>query len=84
MNCVMFCTFFNNLYGKIQLHGAVSRNCIFHDTCYLPRMAEVACLLLSPAQQTFLSANAQLPRGRKLCIFLVHINFFDKKLTTHR
>lgn len=81
MNCVMFCTFFNNLYGRIQLHGAVSGNCIVHDTCYLPGMAEVASLLLSPAQWTSLSLwmlNSQW--GEIVFIFWVHINYFDKKL----
>lgn len=73
MNCVMFCTFFNNLYGRIQLRGVVSRNGIFRDTCYLRGIAEVGCLAAAGTpQHPFLSGCSTPVEGNCLCALDAH------------
>lgn len=70
MNCVMFCTFFNNLYDRTQLHGAISRNNIFHDSCDLPRIAEMACQSATVLSSvSFPLCECSAPNRGKLCLY---------------
>lgn len=85
MNCVMFCTVFNNLYGRIQLHWSLKQEQHLPRHLLSARIAEVACLsAAAPVLHPFLSEDAQLQCMETVPVFWMPSNYFDRELRTNQ